>query len=326
MFGFSRHHDRRALQGRESRRSSRHDVLDWPDLFEQALKPFTAETGTAYSTTQADIDFHSRHFFRTQNLVRLVSDEHITADMLKQNDPKRRVSDKEYEACKRLVKMVKRYKAGFPYGPDLAIKAFNDLDTVFFGGSLRGNVYVKWGSCHLPNNGFGCTSRGKLWHKCSYAYTQSTFRQRSGQTRIYMNADLIFAYGTKDPFKIMMSTLLHEMCHAIDDVRCGRSHVEDGDGAGHHDHFGTWINVVHQLARRLGLEALAENEPYVQHHWLKLPSGQEGFMGCGGGDKQDNHGHDAAGRRREATGPTAAGKDDLRKDRKYGGRQNSGRR
>lgn len=32
----------------------------------------------------------------------------------------------------------------YEYGPDIIVKAFADLDLVFFDGRLRGNVCVQW--------------------------------------------------------------------------------------------------------------------------------------------------------------------------------------
>lgn len=66
-----------------------------------------------------------------------------------------------------------------------------------------------------------------------------------------------------------MGTLLHEMCHAYDTVRCPTAKEVEGDGCGHDEHFGTRINVVHQRARRImGIGAIEPYEPYLLYDVL----------------------------------------------------------
>ena len=258
-------------------------------LQEQAFKPFKIDKGTSYPTTQAELDFHRRALWLHRNPNKFVSENCATADMMRQNDTKRRVSRSEFEACERLRTLLRNHKSGHPYGPDLAVKAFKDLDLVFFGGHLNGHVSVNWSGCS-KNKGFGCCEAS-----CCYAFTQGTLRTGSGQCRITMNADLIFGSEIKDPFKQMLTTLLHEMCHAVDDVRCGIRFKGDEPHGGHHEHFGTRISVVHELSLRLlGWGAVMENEPYMQHHWFKGSEAHGPSIRCGGESRRDgggNHGH-----------------------------------
>ena len=256
-------------------------------LDEQAFKPFGVDTGTSYPTTQEELDFHRRSLWLRPNPNKFVSENCATADMMRQNDPKRRVSKAEFEACERLKTLLRNHKAGHPYGPDLAVKAFKDLDLVFFGGHLSGHVTVRWSGCSKIG-GFDCDGKGK----CCYGFAQNTIRHGSGQCRIFLNADLIFSSGIEDPFKQMMTTLLHEMCHTIDDVRCGIRFQGNEPHEGHHEHFGTRISVVHKLALRLlGWGAVGENEPYMQHHWFKGSNGHGPSYGCGVGSRRDGGGH-----------------------------------
>ena len=65
----------------------------------------------------------------------------------------------------------------------------------------------------------------------------------------------------------MLSTLLHEMCHAYERVRSPRDIEKSEDG--HGKMFGTRINVVHKRAMRiLGVSAIGdwETDKLRQHH------------------------------------------------------------
>lgn len=87
---------------------------------------------------------------------------------------------------------------------------------------------------------------------------------------------------TPNPFESMIGTLLHEMCHAYEDVRSPRD-IESGDG--HGKLFGTRIAVVHKRALRiLGLWAIERGELHKQHHFF--------MPGCLEGQKDD---HDSEG-------------------------------
>lgn len=70
-------------------------------------------------------------------------------------------------------------------------------------------------------------------------------------------------------FERVVGTLLHEMVHAYDTVRCPTAKEVEGDGGSHDEHFGTRINAVHQRARWImGIRAIEPGEPYLQNHYL----------------------------------------------------------
>ena len=88
---------------------------------------------------------------------------------------------------------------------------------------------------------------------------------------------MIFKKGwttkTKNPFESMIGTLLHEMCHAYENVRSPHD-LEPGDG--HGELFGTRIAVVHKRALRiLGLWAIERGEKHRQHYFF-MPGCFEG--------------------------------------------------
>lgn len=112
------------------------------------------------------------------------------------NDPRRATSASgEDEAISRLVTGIQNARRG-PWGPDLAIKAFCDLDKVFFCGRLRGHVCVTW----QPDSFFGNDCYG------------STEYLGAGKCVINLNPHTNFFGPLCDSgFGQMFATLLHEM-------------------------------------------------------------------------------------------------------------------
>jgi len=110
-------------------------------MYDEAFEPFTTDTGTPYPCYQADIDFHCQKRFTHPNKNRFVSPATATEEMMRQNDERRvAFSAEESAAIRRLKQAVLNAKDGGYYSADIAIKIFVDLDIVFFGGHLRGNV------------------------------------------------------------------------------------------------------------------------------------------------------------------------------------------
>ena len=85
---------------------------------------------------------------------------------------------------------------GEHWGPDLIIKAFCDLDTVFFSGLLRGHVSIAWRpASEMVQSLYGATIY--LSH---------------GKCQIGLNAEgIILNQSSSTAFKQMWSTMLHEM-------------------------------------------------------------------------------------------------------------------
>ena len=99
---------------------------------------------------------------------------------------------------------ILRLRAGLEiqdWKPDLVIKAFHDLDTVFFNGKLRGHVTIQWQTASWwteYNHGQYCRA---------YGLTRYLGHQRAA---IQLNAFAILL-NTPDPKVWMWKAVLHEM-------------------------------------------------------------------------------------------------------------------
>ena len=181
-------------------------------LYKEALHDVTLDTGTDYPCTQGALNasgganrataIRSRHskdkskWFARPNKGPFVDPRIAAREIFDHNDLNRSPSAAEEDAIGRLREGFKR-AATETWGPDLAIKAFCDLDKVFFGGRLRGHVCLAWKSAKSLNFQpiLGVTSYlGKA--KCV----------------IHLNADSLFLEpNPRSSFATMFETLLHEM-------------------------------------------------------------------------------------------------------------------
>lgn len=188
---------------------------DPEELYEESFCDVTPDTGTNYPCTQKDLNAsggalrqglrdvdkllqrgNTVSYDAHRNNGPFIDARKAAREIFDHNDQKRTPSATENEALSRLI-------AGFeiarrePWGPDLAIKAFCDLDKVFFCGRLKGNVFLTWMSKEP-------ISRGTLFGDTAY--------MGQGRCVIRMNAYAIFfthIIGSK--FVQMFGTLLHEM-------------------------------------------------------------------------------------------------------------------
>ena len=238
-------------------------------MYAEAFIPFRVEKGTCYpSMSQGTIDFHRASFFRRRNKGPFASPMEATQDILWQNDNRDRIrSLPEIAAISRLQTTIYniRYK-GATYGPDLAVKAFSDLDIIFFAGMLGRNVCVNWSSHKFnPHLQFAAIPWATVWGVSVENQHPSEFCQ----CRIILNAGSLFSAKVTHPLQGMMATLLHEMCHAYDIVRCVPTAERcGGDGLGHDEHFETRLVAVHERAMRvMGLGAISEGEPFRQRRF-----------------------------------------------------------
>lgn len=127
--------------------------------------------------------------------------------------------------------------------PDVVIKAFHDLDTIFFNGCLRGNDCVCWSDArtnwrHLHgsslvkvNAQMASIGRRAAQRRATSGQKEVTTSIRGitwrtpylpGQCRITLNAESLLPdgeHGTRSSWAYMWATLLREMCHAYDRVR-----------------------------------------------------------------------------------------------------------
>ena len=114
--------------------------------------------------------------------------------LVKHNRLEKELSSKEADAVKRLRKSLKIKD----WGPDLIIKAFQDLDTLFFRGVLVGNCLVKW------RDPEGCR-RVDAEGKCTwYGLTEPL---ASKQVAITLSAEHIFL-KCSDPYGQMWKVMI----------------------------------------------------------------------------------------------------------------------
>ena len=228
-------------------------------MYKEAFGAFYADSGTQYPCSQSEINFHHGGKFPHPNKGPFVSAIEATSEIVRHNKETRRIPPVELAAIDRLIDAILDAEEN-GYGPDIIIKAFADLDLVFFNGMLRGNVRVHWASdeyfqkWQVPPGTWGFTVRPQ--------------RGEMGQCRIYLNAKTILLDPSTDtPFKTMFGTMLHEMCHAYEHIRCFPEECDQGDG--HDKHFRTKIHAVHRRAYHLlGLWAIDKRESYRQDHFM----------------------------------------------------------
>lgn len=182
-----------------------------------------------------------------------------TSEIVRHNNETKKVSPLELAAIDRLIDSILEAEE-YGYGPDIIVKAFSDLDLVFFDGRLQGNVCVQWASdeyfqqWNIPPGTWGFTAKpqpGEL-----------------GQCRVKLNAKTILLDPSTDTsFKTMFGTMLHEMCHAYEHIRCCPGNCDQANG--HDKHFRTKIHAVHRRAHYLlGLWAIDKREPYREDHFM----------------------------------------------------------
>ena len=183
-------------------------------LYQQAFEQFHADSGTQYPCSQSDINFHHRERFPHPNKGPFVSAIEATSEIIRHNKEASKIQLHELAAIDRLIDAILDAEDN-GYGPDIIIKAFADLDLVFFNGRLRGNACVQWASdeyfqkWQVPPGTWGFTVRPK--------------RGEMGQCRIYLNAKTILLYpSTETPrsrqclehcsMKCVMHTNMFDVC------------------------------------------------------------------------------------------------------------------
>ena len=207
------------------------------EAYNQAFLPLHTNSGTSYPCSQSDLDVHDTGTFQEPNKRPFVSPMVATRELMLHNHITRRVPPVELVAIDDLRDTVYMVEKRMDFGPDLAVKAFADLDLIFFAGHLRNNVRVRW--VRASDHPRFAVSRG-LWGA-------TISLPERGKCLIILNADLLLRQNHgEDPLRLIFGTLLHEMCHACQIVRCG--HGEVGKRRGHDEFFCTRIAVIHQRA------------------------------------------------------------------------------
>ena len=218
---YSRRHFHPEMPGRSSRKPSNSSSLRsgyraYPrsaiSLYNETFHEVTLDTGTRYPCTQEDLDATggidrqtASHALKFKNRLRWFAnpnhgpfvDARIAArEIFDHNALGRTPSVAESDAINRLYTGIERATREH-WAPDLAIKAFCDLDKVFFCGRLRGHVCLSW----KPQDPSGADSFGCTWYL------------RGGQCEIQLYAsDIFFGHESgSSRFVQMFQTLLHEM-------------------------------------------------------------------------------------------------------------------
>ena len=166
-----------------------------------ALRQVARNRGTRYPTTQSGLHDTITPNPRPRRGTDYVSATQASRESQRHNALGRDLSRGEYDAIRRLEDFVLDVFSGREvWAPDLIIKAFVDLDRVFFLGLLRGHVTVEWRSA----SSFPRPTPTML----RMGVTQWL---GGGKARILLNADAIFASTRLSTFKEMWRTMLHEM-------------------------------------------------------------------------------------------------------------------
>lgn len=177
-----------------SSRQTRHQLALYNWCFTERI---SASRGTPYPCDQHDLD--GCDFGSDRPSHTLQSQDHATTDLEHFLDPNARINSTVQAAMVRLQAGLSIHD----WKPDLIIKAFNDLDIVFFDGQLRGRTTIHW-------------RRGSWWaelersqgisHKTS-AVTRPLHHRRAA---IELNAWEMFM-NTADAKVAMWKITLHEM-------------------------------------------------------------------------------------------------------------------
>lgn len=181
----------------------RNSVFFRMSLYNAARKPVRENQGTPYPCTQRDLDGYLKHE-RDNSKARYITPAEATNQLCDWLNHFKDPDASSLAALRRLRDGVQLN----PWGPDLVIKAFKDLDLAFFRGTLLHNVRVKW-MCRTE-----WTENLKSIIGSSKHFFGITLEDAHAQCCIVLNAQniLLNPHLTPNPFRQMWRTMLHEMC------------------------------------------------------------------------------------------------------------------
>lgn len=214
----------------------------------------SAVRGTPYPCEQGDLDECAHVPKGSPYSARLPKD--VTLDLESFLDPYTSFDPTVQAAIVRLRTGLKIND----WKPDIVLKAFYDLDIVFFNGKLRGQTTVTWRCVPWWNERYG--------HRDGYRVAQGQAEYLGhGKAAIYLNAWGVFLDPSiLDPKVLMWQVLLHEMVHAYEYVMCrGSPAIRYDDSRGWDDGHGLvfrrLIRPVNARAMRyLGIPAIRADE------------------------------------------------------------------
>ena len=171
---------------------------DRHQMYEMTRDHVRVDRGTPYPCTQKDLDGYMKHHRHNLN-ARYVTTVKATNELCNW-------LNHFHEPDASSMAALERLKNGLqlrPWGPDLVIKAFKDLDIAFFKGTLLGNVRVRW----------------KGYEECDKLLSAEcllgiTLLEGHAQCRIILNsyAILVLRRDGRTSFQEMWRVILHEMC------------------------------------------------------------------------------------------------------------------
>lgn len=176
---------------------------------EDAFKIFTPKAGTPYPCPPSHLSFHASSIFPHSNPKSqpLTTPPLATLSLLSHNAPSRPPSPTETLALTNLTTLLLDLEASlYDWTADLIIKAFADLDTVFFNGKLQGNVCVRWMSAEYlletreRRDVYGCCVRPFAWE------------ERHCWIELNAGNVLLRKKTGREALEQMFGTALHEMC------------------------------------------------------------------------------------------------------------------
>ena len=248
-------------------------------LCASTFRPSRTDQGIPYPCLQSELDFHRLPSFPYPNQSSPVNATIATYEILWHNDPCRTIMPAETAAITRLQNLLQAFKIEkYEFAPDLAVKIFSDLDTVIFGGKLKGSVMVKWYFMEERDPTLTVIDEdGNALQGVALGFCSKTRSWERGQRRIFLNAHSVLESQHHQTWlEMVRGAMLHEMCHAHKYVRCQMSENPfKGSSAdieykkGHDLHFASKYHVVQARSVTLfGCGALLGEELYRVHHSL----------------------------------------------------------
>ncbi len=166
-----------------------------------ALEPVRLNHGTLYPCSASQLYDTITYNPRPRRSSEYVSADEASREIQTHNALGRNLSRGEYDATSRLESIFIACMSGrIRWTPDLIIKAFCDIDRVFFLGFLRGHVHVEW----KPADSFSRRASNTV----RFAATSPL---AGGKAKISLNAYAILGSVGFPPFKYMWRVMLHEM-------------------------------------------------------------------------------------------------------------------
>ncbi len=173
--------------------------------------PVYERHGTPYAVTQEEIDeLQDRHKLQERK-EKLISLRRATQQLVKAHADGVHLNHDQAAALDRLQGLSNLTR----WGGDVAIKAFNDLDVIFFMGRLRGNIYLRWSD----KKDTGASQ-----------WLGLTLFAGLIAPRITIQLSTTYLKDIRCSLRDVWSTLIHEMIHAYLFLMVGEDAVGDDIG------------------------------------------------------------------------------------------------